>query len=122
MRVIPVALMEALAYRIPAISTETGGIPELLGDGAGILVKPADSAALADAMEEAMTNPVRRALLSDAGFMRVSAKFNLETVADQLVALMEGLLEWRFTEAGRDGDGTPRLGVVDWKGGRSCVP
>ena len=44
---IPVPLMEAMANRIPVISTQTGGIPELLRDGAGIMVSPGDAAALA---------------------------------------------------------------------------
>ena len=37
---IPVCLMEAMAYGVPVISTATGGIPELLRDGAGIIVPP----------------------------------------------------------------------------------
>jgi len=35
---IPVALMEAMSYGIPVISTKTGGIPELIGDGSGIMI------------------------------------------------------------------------------------
>ena len=48
---IPVTLMEAMAYGIPVISTTTGGTPELLRDGAGILVPSRDPAALAEAIE-----------------------------------------------------------------------
>ena len=33
---IPFALMEAMAYAIPVVATETGGIPELIGGGAGL--------------------------------------------------------------------------------------
>ncbi|MFQ9801558.1 MAG: glycosyltransferase [Clostridia bacterium] len=36
---IPVSLMEAMAYEIPVISTNTGGIPELLSKGAGIMIE-----------------------------------------------------------------------------------
>jgi glycosyltransferase involved in cell wall biosynthesis len=86
---IPVALMEALAYGIPAISTETGGIPELLGDGAGALVKPADAQALTDAIQRIMEDSEYRATLIETGYARVSADFNIQTVADRLVELME---------------------------------
>jgi colanic acid/amylovoran biosynthesis glycosyltransferase len=86
---IPVALMEALAHRMPVISTASGGIPELLGDGAGILVKPADATALADAIQRIMEDSAFRASLVDTGFAKVSADFNIRTVADRLVALME---------------------------------
>jgi colanic acid/amylovoran biosynthesis glycosyltransferase len=85
----PVALMEALAHRVPVISTESGGIPELLGDGAGVLVKPADASGLADAIQRVMLDPCYIASLADAGFAKVSADFNSRTVAERLVALME---------------------------------
>lgn len=85
---IPVVLMETLAHRVPAISTESGGIPELLGGGAGVLVKPADAAALADAMQRVMVDPTYRRCLVEAGFTRVSKDFNLCKVVDQLVFLM----------------------------------
>jgi glycosyltransferase involved in cell wall biosynthesis len=86
---IPVALMEALAHRVPAISTESGGIPELLGGGAGVLVKPADANALADAIQRVMEDSDYRGTLIETGFAKVSADFNLRTVAEQLIALME---------------------------------
>ena len=86
---IPVALMEALAHRVPAISTESGGIPELLGDGAGVLVKPADPKALADAIQRVVEDSDYRATLIEAGFARVSADFNIHTVVSRLISLME---------------------------------
>jgi len=86
---IPVALMETLAHEVPAISTESGSIPELLGGGAGILVKPADATALADAMQRVMVDPAYTRHLVDAGFARVSKDFNLCKVVEQLVLLMD---------------------------------
>lgn len=86
---IPVALMEALAHRVPAISTESGAIPELLGDGSGILVKPADAPALADAIQQVMEDSAYRMRLIEAGFAKVSADFNSRTVAKRLATLMK---------------------------------
>lgn len=86
---IPVALMETLAHRVPAIATESGGIPELLGEGAGILVKPADATALADAVQRVMVDPTYARRLVDAGVARVSKDFNLRKVVEQLVLLMD---------------------------------
>jgi len=48
---IPVALVEAMSYGIPVVGTNTGGIPELIEPGTGMLVPACDSVALADAME-----------------------------------------------------------------------
>jgi glycosyltransferase involved in cell wall biosynthesis len=86
---IPVALMETLAHRVPAISTVSGGISELLDGGAGVLVKPADSKALADAIQRVLEDADYRASLIETGYARVSVDFNIQTVADRLVALME---------------------------------
>ncbi|HYN06529.1 MAG TPA: glycosyltransferase [Vicinamibacterales bacterium] len=86
---IPVALMEALAHRVPAVATETGGIPELLGDGAGVLVKPASSIDLANALERLLADPVGRAALAGTGRRRIERDFNGAMIADRLVALME---------------------------------
>ena len=48
---LPTVLVEAMSFGIPVISTNTGGIPELLSDGAGLLVREKSSVALADAIE-----------------------------------------------------------------------
>ena len=49
---IPVALMEAMAKGLPVISTTLSGIPELIDNGAGMLVPPEDADALADALSK----------------------------------------------------------------------
>lgn len=44
------SVLEAMALGIPIASTTAGGLPELLGNGAGLLVPPQDPGALADAV------------------------------------------------------------------------
>ena len=46
----PCVIGEALCCGLPVIATETGGIPERLNNSNGILVPPANEAALTDAM------------------------------------------------------------------------
>ncbi len=74
---IPVALMEAMAHGIPVVSTETGGIPELLKDGAGLLVPPESPEELAGAIAQLMSNRDLRISLSQKGYERISEDFNL---------------------------------------------
>ena len=68
---IPVSLMEAMAYGVPVVSTTTGGIPELLHDGAGVMVPPQDPLALADVLERLLSDPALRRRLGKAGRRRV---------------------------------------------------
>jgi glycosyltransferase involved in cell wall biosynthesis len=87
---IPVALMEAMAHQIPVVSTNTGGIPELLGEGAGILVPEQDDHALADSLEQLARNAALRADIAAAGRRRVEEEFDVVSTTARLAALMEG--------------------------------
>jgi colanic acid/amylovoran biosynthesis glycosyltransferase len=82
---IPVALMEAMAYGIPVIATETGGIPELIGDGAGLLVPPANPQALAAALAQLEASPDLRRSLGLAGRRRVEQSFEITKMVKELV-------------------------------------
>lgn len=81
---IPVSLMEAMAFGIPVIATETGGIPELLKDGAGLLVPPKDPKALAEAIARLATDPALRQALGDAGRRCVEQEFSIDAVVRRL--------------------------------------
>lgn len=87
---IPVALMEAMAYGIPVISTTTGGVPELLHDGAGILVPPGSAEALARAIQELMEDEGTRKNLKQRGRGRVRDEFDLQVNTLKLLSLMKG--------------------------------
>ena len=50
-------ILEAMACRTPVIGTPAGAAPELLNDGAGILVKPEDPEDMARAIERICTMP-----------------------------------------------------------------
>ena len=65
-----------MAQWIPVISTRTGGIPELLHDGAGILVPPQDAAVLADAIERLVRDGDLRRQLAAAGRRRIEEEFS----------------------------------------------
>jgi glycosyltransferase involved in cell wall biosynthesis len=46
----PMTVLEALGAGLPVIASRTGGVPEIVRDGAGLLVPPGDAAALRDAL------------------------------------------------------------------------
>ncbi|MEP7305028.1 MAG: glycosyltransferase family 4 protein [Acidobacteriota bacterium] len=60
------AFVEALAAGLPVVSTRLGGAIEIVDDSCGMLVPPGDSAALAEALRELITNPTRRLALAQA--------------------------------------------------------
>ena len=58
----PSAMIEAMARGLPCIGSAVGGIPELLQEGA--LVPPGDPSALAAAIQDVVTDPVRMARMA----------------------------------------------------------
>lgn len=54
------SVLEAMALGIAVASTSAGGLPEMLGAGAGLLVPPGDPEGLADAVERLVMDPDTR--------------------------------------------------------------
>ncbi|WP_127579925.1 glycosyltransferase family 4 protein [Paenibacillus koleovorans] len=85
---IPVSLIEAMSFDIPVISTDTGGIPELLQNGAGIIVPHQNPTALAHAIETLVTDfGLRNEMIVKARFV-LKSQFDIQIIVDQLVGHM----------------------------------
>jgi glycosyltransferase involved in cell wall biosynthesis len=86
-----VALVEAMASRLPIIATAVSGTTHVMVDGnTGWLVPPGDPNALAAAMVELLTDPIRAASMAEAARARVVASFGAEQQAEQLASLFRG--------------------------------
>ena len=83
---IPVALIEAMSYGIPVIATATGGTSELVTPGSGLLVPPADSEALANALERVIHDSELRTRLGDSGRRRAVEAYDVAGIAEELAA------------------------------------
>jgi glycosyltransferase involved in cell wall biosynthesis len=82
---IPVVLMEALASGLPAVASNTMGIPELIEhEVTGLLVSPGRSGELAAAIERLARDRSLGRRLGEAGRRRVMEGFNLEHGAEVL--------------------------------------
>lgn len=81
---LPNTLLEGIRMGLPVIGSNVGGIPECI-QGNGILVPPADAAALASAMR-AMFDPAQRALFADAS-RTLGARYTPEARCNALEAL-----------------------------------
>ena len=82
---------EALRAGTPLVATRTGGLPELLGDGAR-LVPVGDAAALAGAVSDLLEDPARARQLAEAGARQAATWPDEAATARQLVALYRELL------------------------------
>jgi glycosyltransferase involved in cell wall biosynthesis len=91
---LPLAALESLAAGVPLVATAVGGLPDLLGDGAGLLVEPRRPRALADALARLMDAPEEAANLARLGRAR-AAGYELGAVARRVEAVYEGVLEER---------------------------
>ena len=69
----PLVLQEALRAGVPIVATRAGGIPELTGDDAALLVPPGDAARLADAVRAVLRDPELAARLRAAARGRGAA-------------------------------------------------
>ncbi|MEB3298747.1 MAG: glycosyltransferase family 4 protein [Candidatus Sericytochromatia bacterium] len=85
----PVSLVEALAHGMPVLASGIGGIPELLEDGCGLLVPPADPAALAAGLARLARDPDAARAMAEAGLARVSRDYEVEAVARALLARID---------------------------------
>lgn len=73
-----VAILEAMAMERACVSTRVAAIPEVIADGrSGILVKPGDPPALAEAITRLLTNPALRAQMGKEGRQIVLERFNI---------------------------------------------
>jgi glycosyltransferase involved in cell wall biosynthesis len=66
----PLILSEALRAGLPVVATRGGGIPQLTGADAALLVPPGDPEALAAAVREVLTDPALAARLRKAALER----------------------------------------------------
>jgi glycosyltransferase involved in cell wall biosynthesis len=82
---IPVFLIEAMAAGMPVVATNTGGIPELIGGGAGVLIPQQDASATAEALARLAADRGLRRRLADAGIRRVRDQFSVDSTVSELL-------------------------------------
>lgn len=87
---LPNVIVEASSQRLPTVSTEISGIPELITHGeTGLLAPPDDPGAFRALLEAAIADPVLRHRLGDAVEAKVRSSFDHHASIAQLKALFE---------------------------------
>ena len=89
----PVAILEAMAYGLPIISTPVGGIPEAVKDGeVGFLVQPGDVEDIAQKITLLLRTPELRNRMGAKARSLTIKKFEISSILDQLFAVYGSLV------------------------------
>jgi glycosyltransferase involved in cell wall biosynthesis len=92
---LPTTLIQALAIGVPVVATDVGGIPDIVGPNAGILV-PTRAGEVAEALRVLAADPDLRSALGAGGRTRYEERFEAVGWAHRLRALYDEILaEWR---------------------------
>ena len=88
---LPTVIMEAMATGLPVVSTNIGGIPEMVIENeTGFLVQSSDAAGMADAIEKVINDSSRAQRLGQCGCERAEKLFSIEKNVRELCALIAG--------------------------------
>lgn len=90
----PMTLIEAMAAGMPIVSTNVGGIPDMLQDETSALLVPAGAISLADAMIRVMSDEALRCRLGENAW-RAGRKFSHRRMAKRYLALYQHVLKRR---------------------------
>lgn len=89
----PISVLEAMAARMPVISTRVGAIPEVLDDGrAGLLIKAGDYKALARGVNQLLDNPTLAARLGEVAGERARGLWDVKRIAKRVEVIYREVL------------------------------
>lgn len=87
----PLAVLEAMSFRLPVIASHTGGLPELVVDEkTGILCPVRDSVRLGAALDDLLENTDRRKSMGEAGYQSVLRHHRIEDTARRYTDIFLG--------------------------------
>ncbi|MBI3977479.1 MAG: glycosyltransferase [Chloroflexi bacterium] len=84
-------LVEAMACEVAVVGSDSGEIPQVIGD-AGMIVREGNAGALRDALAALAAQPARRAALGAAGRRRVLDRYTQRRIAEETIALYRQVL------------------------------
>lgn len=90
----PVSLIEAQAAKIPVVTTDVGGVRDIVVDGdTGFIVPVKDRVGYVNRVLELVENEKRREEMSQNGWNFVKEKFHYETLVDNMNQLYKELIQ-----------------------------
>ncbi|MFA5669175.1 MAG: glycosyltransferase family 4 protein [Balneolaceae bacterium] len=82
------SIAEAMACRIPVITTTAGSVPEIVGNSEnGILVDPEDYEGVAEAIQRLLSDSDYRNKMAENGYNRILDNFSWENTAQKYISI-----------------------------------
>lgn len=88
---LPIGVLEAMINGIPVVATKVGGIPDALGEDAGLMVSPGDVNALYNALANLLRNPSLRLQMGEAGKRKAEVLYSRECVFESIGQMYRNL-------------------------------
>ena len=87
----PLALLEAMAERLPVLASDIPIHQRLLGDGRGILFRDGDQCSLAEMIQKAIyTSPMKMKEMANQAYQYIQSHHNWDQIVDRHLSLYRG--------------------------------
>jgi glycosyltransferase involved in cell wall biosynthesis len=83
-------LIEAMQFGVPCVASNTGGIPDVIGQDRGLLLQEITAAELAAKLEILLNDPAKRLQISKAAFGYFCSNFTLDVFESRLKRILSG--------------------------------
>jgi len=90
---LPLAVLEAMACKLPAVVSSVGELPALVQERAGIVIPPSDVVALARAICDLLCDPMRQLEMGAYGRRLVTERNDIETNVNRLSEIYNSIIK-----------------------------
>lgn len=84
---LPLAILEAMMAGLPVVATRVGDVPQVLGNGGGLLVNPRQPQELAQALQRLLDNPQERLELGRQAAALARRSYSAQAWFERLLAV-----------------------------------
>lgn len=85
----PLVILEAMEYKLPVISTNEGGIPDIVKDGEnGLICEKQNPDSLADCIAKLLDDEELRVKMGNAGYKKFCREFTLQRFEHRMVEIL----------------------------------
>lgn len=91
--VFPLVNLEAIEYKLPIVTTNEGGIPDMVVDKEqGLICERKNSVALADAIEVLLKDKALRIKMGECGYKKFKSEYTLAIFEKRIVCILKEIL------------------------------